>query len=191
MTDWSIVLWADARQVAEQAGLQPALWPATGTAPQAYFESLRDDGRGDLAALVMASSLPRHEAIAWVTRALPDPPEDDPDYRSRRLILDAARRWVDEPDDINRRAIYALAETADTQWPETLLGLAIFFSGGSITPEDLDPVTADPAVSAHLAAAALQTAAIERLPADEGVLARALDLGNQVAIRGREALTRS
>jgi hypothetical protein len=191
MTDWSIVLWTDARQVAEQAGLQPALWPATGTAPQAYFDALRDEGRGDVAALVMASSLPRHEAIAWVTKALPNPSEDDPDYRSRRLILDAARRWVDEPDDVNRRAVYALAESADTQWPETLLGLAIFFSGGSIAPEDLDPVTADPSVSAHLAAAALQTAAIEQLPADNGVLARALDLGNQVAIRGREALTRS
>ncbi|ANY19393.1 hypothetical protein A6F68_00867 [Tsuneonella dongtanensis] len=191
MSDWTIVLWNDARQVAEEAGLHPASWPAPGVAPQAFFESLRSEGRADLAALVMASFLPRHEAIAWVAAALPNPSEDNPDFRTRRLILDAARRWVDEPDDINRRAVYALAETANPEWPETLLGLAVFFSGGSIAPDDLEAVTANPAVAAHLAAAALQSAAVERLPADEGVLARALDLGNQVAIKGREALTRT
>lgn len=191
MTDWTIVLWNDARQVAEQAGLQPALWPAEGVAPQSYFETLRGDGRADVATLVMAAFLPRLEAIAWVAAALPNPAEDGPDYRARRLILDAARRWLDEPDDLNRRAVHALAENANPEWPETLLGLAIFFSGGSIAPEELDPVTADPAVAAHLAAAALQSAAIERMPVDDGVLARALDLGNQVAIRGREALSRT
>ena len=191
MTDWTIVLWTDARQVAQQAGLQPAQWPAEGVAPQSYFEHLRSDGQPDLAALVMAAFLPRLEAIAWVAAALPSPPEDHADYRARRLLLDAARRWVGEPDEVNRRAVHALTENADPQWPETLLGLAIFFSGGSIAPEDLDAVPADPAVSAHLAAGALQAAAIERLPADEGLLGRALDLAHQVAVRGREALPRS
>ena len=191
MTDWSIVLWNDARQVAEEAGLQPSLWPAGGVAPQAYFERLRGDDRADLAVLVLAASLPRHEAIAWVAAALPSPSPDDPDYRSRRNILDAARRWVDEPDDANRRSVHALAEAADPQWPETLLGLAIFFSGGSIAPEDLDAVPAAPGIAAHLAAAALQAAAVTHVHSDDALLARALDLGNEVATRGREALARS
>lgn len=191
MTDWTIVLWTDARQVAEQAGLDRAAWPAEGLPPQTYFEQLRDGGQPELAAVAMASFLPRLEAIAWVAAALPTPDEADPDYRTRRLLLDAARRWIGEPDDVNRRAVHALAEKAQPEWPETLLALAIFFSGGSIAPEDLDAVPADPTVSAHLASAALQAAAIERLPTDDGVLARALDLGHQVAVRGREALPRS
>lgn len=191
MTDWTIVLWTDARQVAKQAGLDRAAWPAEGLPPQTYFEQLRDSGRPQLAAVAMASFLPRLEAIAWVAAALPTPDEADPDYRTRRLLLDAARRWIGEPDDVNRRAVYALAEKAQPEWPETLLAQAIFFSGGSIAPEDLDAVPADPMVSAHLAAAALQAAAIERLSTDEGVLARALDLAHQVAVRGREALPRS
>lgn len=191
MSDWTIVLWNDARQVAEQAGLRPALWPDAGVAPQAFFEQLRDDDRTDLAALVMASCLPRLEAIAWIAAALPSPPENDPDFASRRLILDAARRWVDEPDESNRRAVHALAENADPHWPETLLGLAIFFSGGSIAPEEFDAVPADPRVSAHLAAGALQAAAMEKLPDDEALLARALDMGHALASRGREALSGS
>jgi hypothetical protein len=191
MTDWTIVLWTDARQVAEQAGLDRSSRPPAGVAPQTYFEQLRESGRPDLATVVMASFLPRLEAIAWVAAALPAPEPADPDYRARRLLLDAARRWIDEPDDDNRRAVYALTDQAGQEWPETLLAMAIFFSGGSIAPEDLDPVPADPAVAAHLAAAALQAAAIERLATDDGVLARALDLAHRVAVHGREALPRS
>ncbi len=191
MTDWTIVLWTDARQVAEQAGLDRAAWPDEGMAPQAFFEQLRASDRSDLAAVAAASFLPRLEAIAWVAAALPAPDKSDPDFSARRLLLDAARRWIDEPDDVNRRAVHALAEGGQAEWPESLLALAIFFSGGSIAPDDLDPVPADPMVSAHLAAAALQAAAIERMPTDEGVLARALDLAHQVAVRGREALPRS
>jgi len=99
-----------------------------------------------------------------------------------------AQRWVDDPDDNNRRAIFNIAENADTEWPETLLALAIYFSGGSIAPPDLDPVLPDPGITAHLAAAAVQTAAVEYASTDESLMNRALDLAHNVAVKGRDSL---
>lgn len=188
MTDWTIVLWNDARQIAQHADLDSELWPAKETPPQAFYETLRKEGHLAQAALIMAVSLPRLEAIAWLAHSLPEPTKKDPHFRERRLLSDAARRWIGEPDDDNRRAIYALAETGDSEWPETLLGLAVYFSGGSIAPADLEAVTPDPVISAHLAAAALQAAAVEHIHSDEQLMDRALDLAHNVAMKGREAL---
>lgn len=188
MTDWTIVLWNDARQIAEHAGLPKESWPDNTVAPRTFFESLRADGELGQAALFMASSLPRLEAIMWINKILPQPDGKHPNYNERRSLRDMAHRWVGDPDDDNRRAIFKMAENSDAEWAETLLGLAIFFSGGSIAPPDLTPVLPEPHVAAHLAAAALQSAAIEWADTDEGLMDRALDIAHEIAVNGRESL---
>ncbi len=188
MTDWTIVLWNDARQIAQHGKLHKESWPADSIEPQTYFETLRHNGEDGQAALFIASALPRLEAITWVAKALPQPLEDNPDFRGRRQLRDMVQRWIDDPDDESRRAIFALAENADTEWPETLLGLAVYFSGGSIAPDDLAPVLPEPEIAAHLAAAALQSAAIEYADTDESLMSRALDLAHNVAVKGRDSL---
>lgn len=188
MTDWTIVLWNDARQLAQHAKFNKEDWPNDAIVPQDHFEALRRDGEEGHAALFIASALPRLEAITWVAKVLPQPTNAHPDYKDRQRLKDMVQRWVDDPDDENRRAIFDIAEDADPQWPETLLGLAVYFSGGSIAPPDLEPVLPDPEIAAHLAAAALQCAAIEFADTDESFMNRALDLAHNVAVKGQDSL---
>lgn len=191
MTDWTIVLWSAARQVAIEAGLPKASWPDDDTLPQQFFNSLRQNGENMQAIAFMAAALPRAEAIEWALHALPEIERADPDYAPRRLLRDAAHRWVDEPDDENRRAIFALAENADRSWPETLLGLAIYFSGGSIAPEENAPVTADPTVCSTLVSTALQTVVAANAAVSETLMTGALDLADKIAMQGRKAFSRT
>ena len=189
MTKWTIVMWSAALQIAKEAGLPQDLWPGEDVAPEDFFRSLRE-GDDPMAAISYAAcALPKLEAIEWALASLPEVPEDDPDYSQKMLLRDSARRWVDEPDDENRRAVFALAENSNNEWPETLIGLAIFFSGGSIAPEDNAPVAVPSDVCMKLIGGALHSIVAAKAIEDPGFATRALDLADKFAVRGREALT--
>ncbi|MDJ0641991.1 MAG: hypothetical protein QNJ15_04160 [Erythrobacter sp.] len=189
MTQWTIVLWSAARQIAEEANLPKASWPEDDVSPQDFFQSLRDGGDPMQAISYASTALPKLEAVDWALHALPDIDREDPDFARRQLLRDAAFRWVGEPDDENRRAIYELADASSSEWPETLIGLAIFFSGGSIGPEENDPVTANANICSSLIGGALQSAIASHIKAQPDLADRALDLADKVAARGREALS--
>lgn len=187
MADWSVVLWNDAAQLAAEIALPETERPAQGIAPAQWVEQLKHDGDLALAARVIGAALPRTEAIAWaaaVLRAVIDQQALPP---ARRLLLDASMRWLDDPSDAHRWSVFNSAQTADDDWPEKLLALAVFFSGGSIGPEDIDPILPAPHLTGELASGAVQLAAAgSRNPA--AALATAVSLGEQTAISGRAAL---
>lgn len=185
MSDWTIVLWNEARQIAEQVELAKDLWPEPKTTPQTHFEFLRSSGHDSEAALLVAAALPKLEMINWVASCLPHPDESDPNYSKRSLMRATLQRWIDDPDEENRRAIFDLANQAETEWPETLLSLSIYFSGGSIAPENLESIQPDPMVCVHLGVAALQAASVSNLQKDPELLNNALDLANKLATTGR------
>ncbi len=189
MTEWTIVLWSAARQIAQEAELPKKLWPDEEVAPQAYFQTLREDENPIPALSYAATALPKLEAIEWALTSLPKLDEDGPDFARRRLLRDAAFRWVGEPDEDNRRAMYELAENSESEWPETLIGLAIFFSGGSIAPDDVAPVSANANVCSSMLSGALSIAIANHIADVPDLATKALDLADQLAIRGREALT--
>lgn len=188
MNKWNIVMWSAARQIAEEAELPRAIWPEDEIAPQDFFQTLRTAPDPSPALSYAAAALPKLEAIEWAIHALPEPASDDPDYATRRLLRDAAIRWVGEPDEDNRRAMYTLAEDASSDWPETIIGLAIFFSGGSIGPEEFDPVTANDRLCGQLVSGAVRLAVAKHIATVPDLASRALDLADNVAARGREAL---
>lgn len=188
MTQWTIVLWSAARQIAEEANLPKAIWPEEDVSPQDYFASLRGGDDPMMAISYVSAALPKLEAIDWALHALPDLDKEEPDFARRQLLRDAAFRWVGEPDDENRRAMYELADASSSEWPETLIGLAIFFSGGSIGPEENDPVTATANICGSLIGGALHTAIAGHINAQPDLADKALDLADKVAVRGREAL---
>lgn len=188
MSEWTIVMWSAAHQIAREAGLPADIWPEEGIAPQDYFRILRADENPFPALSYAATALPKLEAIDWSLHALPSIDQDHPDYADRQLLRDAAHRWVGEPDDDNRRAMYDLAENASTNWPETMIGLAIFFSGGSIAPAENDAVGADDKVCASLISGALRLAVANHIKTEPELANRALDLADTVATSGREAL---
>lgn len=189
MAQWTIVPWSQATQIAEQAGLAREIWPGADLDPAAWIKALRDEGQLLDAVSAMGCALPRFEAIAWATAAIAPLCDDDEAPRARRQLMAAAHRWVDEPTDEHRRSAFALAEDGDDSWPETLLGYAIFFSGGSIAPEEIEPIQPDAATTGRLASAAVLTAALEqKLPLR--ALTAALDLAEKVAVSGTKALER-
>lgn len=190
MTDWTIVFWSSARQVAEEAKLARSLWPAENVSPDAFFRDLRAKGEVMAAITYVAAALPKLEAIDWGVASLPtlDPAADD--FAARMLLRDTIQRWLGEPDDENRRAVERLVEQSDRDWPETLIGLAVFFSGGSIAPEDSPPVPAEPGLMGQLVAGAIQSLVATVAAEGPGLAGRILDLADQLATSGRKpALT--
>ena len=188
MTEWTVVFWSSARQIAEEAELPRALWPDGDIAPRQFFESLRAADQPVEAIAYVAAALPKLEAIEWGLASLPPIDRDDPDYAARMLLRDSARRWLQEPDDENRRAIERLVDTAEQGWPETLIGLAIFFSGGSIAPEDSMPVPPDPRLPGQLIAGTVQSVVAASGPASTELTQTLLDLGDRLAAHGRQAV---
>lgn len=179
MVRWTRVKWTEAQQVTEQLD-----WPADAGAaahPEAYFETLRRDGRLHDAACFLAQALPRHEAVAWAARAVRDlgasarPGEAE--------ALKAALLWVQDPSETRRRAAWSASEQAPDDSPERFAALAAFFSGGSIAPPDCAPVPAPRDTAARFAAAAVTLAAVRSGDPDGG-LARALDAGDSLAASG-------
>lgn len=187
MTDWTIVFWSSARQIAEEAKLPPALWPAEDVAPDGYFRELRKQGEIMPAIAYVAAALPKLEAIDWALASLPALDPADPAYAARMLLRDTIQRWLGEPDDENRRSVERLVEQSDREWPESLIGLAVFFSGGSIAPEDTPPVPAEPGLMGQLVAGAVQSVVATGAAQGPGFAGRILDLADKLATSGRAA----
>lgn len=188
MTDWNAVLWADAHELAKQAGLDGSALPGSDVRPQAFFTGLREARDRVSAVSFLAAALPRAEAIAWAGACLA-PLAEAEDYPQRRKnLLQFALRWIDAPSDEFRRSAFAEAEKEEEDSPEKLLNYAIFFSGGSIADPDLEPVNSDPTITGHLVAAAIQTAAVLNRDQIDAFLDTALDLGEKVAESGMDAL---
>ena len=191
MTEWTTVLWTDARELARQCGVDEGQLPAPEVNPRAHFHALRKSAERVQAVGFLAAALPRAEAIAWAAACLA-PLSERKDYPPvRRNLMDYAQRWIDQPSDEFRRAMFAQAERASEDSPEKLLGYAIFFSGGSISDPDLEPVNGDPAVTGHLVAGAIVSAAVLKREETNAFLDKALDLGEKVAISGTDALTKT
>lgn len=187
MAEWSVVLWNDAAQLAAEIALPVAEHPQPGLAPAQWVDQLKRDGDLRLAARVIGLALPRMEAIAWAASVLREVIDQDTLPPARRLLLDGTMRWLDDPTDEHRWSVHNSAESSDDDWPEKLLALAVFFSGGSIGPEGIDPILPAPFLTGELVSGAiLLAAAASRNPG--AALATAVALGEQTAISGRAAL---
>lgn len=186
MTDWSIVKWPEARQIVtaiDTDGVEGALDDET---PQGYFDRVRR-ASPQQAVSFLAHALPRLETVAWAAATLRQLDSAMPVAHHDRQSLDKALRWVIDPCDDYRRAAFAAAENAGEASAERMLSMAVFFSGGSIAPADLEPVHPEPHVCAKLASSAIVIKALATINADQA-LSEALDLGGRVAEKGMEAL---
>lgn len=177
MRRWKQVKWTEAGQVAAILG-----WPASeqdADAPEAVFDRLREEGRDDDAAMFLGQALPRFEVVAWAAQTVRDlvPGEiSKPDAEA----LQAALQWLRDPSENRRRAAFdAAAEAGDTS-PQRMCALAVFFSGGSMAPADLEPLLAPKEAAGTFAAAAVLTAATRSGRREEG-LRSALALGDVLA----------
>ncbi len=189
MTRWPIVKLTQARQVLALMDVDEDELPPAADDLHARYDALRGGDAPADALDYIAHALPRLEAVTWAARCLHDQARDRSLPIRDQLALDHAMRWIDEPSDTHRRATHAAAEAAGHRSPERMLGMAVYYSGGSIAPVNAAPVLAPPEACLRYAAGAVKASAY-RSATPGAAMATALVLAEQVAERGVEALAK-
>lgn len=177
---WLRVTWTEAAHILPLcANLSDTSLPADMPPEQYFAQELLGQNRLDEAVDYLGAALPRLEVVQWATTILEKsghaalPPH-------RKAMHAAVCNWLNNPSDSLRRAAWALA-TDDTEGsPEKLLASAVFFSGGSIAPEDCDPVQPEPHLCGRLAATAILACAYGSEDA-ESLLRLAAAEGDRIA----------
>lgn len=156
---WSRVPWTGASQILAMLDGDDARSPAPAVQdPQIYFEGLVADGALERAISFLSVALPPREAVQWAWRVLLFTAEPVDDGWRRRL-RDHIAKWLAHPSERLRRTIWSIAKERDETWPEKLLAGAVFFSGGSIGPENGSLIEPPRAIAGKLVASAIVAAA--------------------------------
>jgi hypothetical protein len=181
MDDWAMVQWSQARQITDILGWKGQAAPRFGTTPAACFADLKASDRGDDAIAFMGLALPRYEAIVWAADVLARFGNPERDLDEMRAF-EIARQWIGSPSDSLRRRCFELADALAEVGPEKLLLLAIFLSGGSIAPEDLQPVHPREELTGRLAGAVVLLT-VSASPDRALATGEALAMGDKMARR--------
>lgn len=178
MSAWPTVRWSSADQIIAMIGDGEEAPSGSAVEPAAWFRLLRDAGDPTAAIQFIAHALPRYECVLWATRTVVESGVCDRTSEPIRAIM----RWIDDPREERRRQVQAIAETMKSARPEYLLGMAVFFSGGSISTPELPAILPPLDSTAKMAGTAILNAA------DKGdraaVLRRATELGEAIAAAG-------
>jgi hypothetical protein len=112
------------------------------------------------AILLIASSLPKDQALRWARRTLEDLQIDSKTtWEADRM--EQIDRWIETPNDATRRSVHEMVSSDDFQNPWSWLGLAVFWSGKSIAPPNLPDVPPDRFLMSKGIYAALQICALQ------------------------------
>jgi hypothetical protein len=145
--------WSEAAQQLLQEGLSAAAYLDLLIAGELILDALR----------FLAAWLPKPTAVAWASHCVRSvlgqslQPAD-------QAALDVAEAWAAEPDEPKRRAAGAAAEECQYAGPAACVALAAFWSGGSLTPENLAPVPPPETATAKAVSGALLMAAPHGAP---------------------------
>ncbi|HKI19784.1 MAG TPA: hypothetical protein VKA15_17990 [Isosphaeraceae bacterium] len=127
--------------------------------PGAFLDVLIEKKLHPDAAKFLAHALPKREAVWWaclcaelIAGAEPAP--------ATAAALGAARAWVIDPNDENRRAAFTAAEAAKIATPAGCAALAAFLSGGSLSLPNLPAVPPAEHLTGDLVASSLALAAV-------------------------------
>jgi hypothetical protein len=125
--------------------------------------------------------LPRRVAVAWACRSIR---RIIPSLRAdEERMLEFAEAWVEEPGELRRRKALASGTMGDTKSPTTWAALAAGWSGGSVVPEDMGHIAADPEQTAKAVRAALLIA-LSRLQGEAKHSTMVLCCQDSIALAG-------
>ena len=116
-----------------QLGAEAQKLLSDGLLPRPFLDQLIERGHHADATRFMAHALPRREAVWWACQCVRQADGPTPPARAT-AVLEAAEAWVADPTDEARRSAYRAAEAGEFDNAPGLIGLAVFFSGGSLTP---------------------------------------------------------
>lgn len=175
---WLRVTWTEAAQVLPLCADEMPPLPQPDLSPQDYFaKELLGADRMDLAVGYLGAALPRMEAVQWAAETLA---HAGIEAGLPRTIMTGVKAWLADPSEPRRRQVWTMAQEDDDSSPTRLLAAALFFSGGSIAPEDCEPVQPDPTLCGRLAAAAILATAY-RGKDPEAVMRFAVTEGDRIA----------
>jgi hypothetical protein len=121
---------------------------------------------------VVAALLPPREGAWWgwvsVRHALQGgaPPATAPMHTA----MAAVERWIGQPDDDHRRAVWAAAEGAGMDTPVGMVAAAVFLGPGSVAPAGVAPVPPPPGAAPALVAGAILLSAAMVQPAEQAAV---------------------
>lgn len=173
---WTRSLWTDAALLAADIDSQADI-PETAhnVAPHIWYDGLVAASNWTEAIAFLAHALPRYECVVWATRVLLEANAIDRHAPATVAIM----RWIDQPSDqLRRDANDAVQELRDGS-PLKMLGQAVFYSGGSISPPEFPAVLPPTGATAKLVTASLLVALLKG--PDVAEITRALKLGERFA----------
>jgi hypothetical protein len=152
-----------------------------GQTPGQLFKALVEGGCLVDAVRLLAHALPKPEAVGWACLAARTALGDKPDPKAA-AALEAAKKWVLDPSEANRRGAEAAGKAVNYEGPAGLAAVAAFWSGGSLAPPDLKAVPPGEQLTAKGVANAVILAGVLSQPekAPEKYR-RFLDLGVEIA----------
>lgn len=136
---WRRVKWTRAGQLANLVDAGDTLVPLAEAPPAVALAALRHD-HPDVAVYFLAQCLARHDAVRWLQQCLARTPSVPP-ASARADIRSGIADWIADPSDKRRRLVFELAEPAGYDTPEGAASIAIFLSGGSMAPANVEPGT--------------------------------------------------
>lgn len=135
-------------------------WLRDDQTPRQFVELLDQEEQHGDAIRFLAHALPKRLAVWWGCLCLWQAyrPEPSPAAAS---VLETALRWVREPSEAHRRAAEAPGRAAGLDSPAGCLGLAVFWSGGSMSKPEWPAVPPPPLLTAKTVAGAVLLAAAQ------------------------------
>ncbi len=182
-----------------RSGLAPAeVFQAAETPPAtvAALEGLAPEGLATAlagleatmdAVAFLAHALPRREAVWWAFTCARAAAGETPEP-AVGAALEAARAWITQPTEANRRAAFQAAEAVGLDTPAGAVAAAAFLSGQTLGPEDGPPVPPDQHAGAKVIVGAIALAALalapdeDPAPAMKEFLGRGLELAERVQL---------
>jgi hypothetical protein len=176
---YKFVSAALARDVANRCELDDDVRPLivpTMTSRQ-FVETLVQQSKFTDGIVFLAAALPKREAVWWGCQTCGGAdssslPADD------RKAIEAARRWVVDPSEENRRGAESAAKAGQLLTASSCVAMAAFLSGGSIGPPEFDPVPPADHLTGYTVACAVKFAAAT---SSDDAAKKALELGIAVA----------
>jgi len=112
---------------------------------------------------VLAVLLPKRRSIEWAHQCV-DRLCGKSSSAEDQQAMKATTDWLSEPTEEHRRAAMAAAQATAFETPQGWIAMAVFWSEGSITPEDLPEAPSDEKLTAQAVTAALLMTACQGDP---------------------------
>lgn len=112
---------------------------------------------------VIAHALPKREAVWWLVRCAEASPAGAPTDAAKKSLA-AARAWVKDPSEPNRRACMPTPDDVDMSNAAGCAAVAAFWSGGSLAPEDAPVVPPPDHLTSHAVWGGVVLAAVQLEP---------------------------